>query len=61
MNPKNHKIHETKRQQLIKMFNDTNGMNKSVYFILFLHVNIDDLLMRHACGFKKKEKACIAS
>ena len=40
--------------------NNTNGMKKSVYFILFLHVNMDDLLMRHACGLKK-EKACIAS
>ena len=34
-------------------------MNKSVYFILFLHVNINDLLMRHVCGFKKKKKLAL--
>ena len=33
--------------------NNTNRMNKSVYFILFLHVNIDNRLMRHVCTFKK--------
>ena len=39
--------------------NNTNGIKKSVYFILFLQVNVDDLLMRHACGLKKEKFALL--